>query len=66
MFKTPDNIEEIEIALEETAKIHRAALDGTLYTNIGRNADAKLYDFLCSIQEVPIIVDNMGLVVGTA
>jgi hypothetical protein len=65
MIKTP-NIQDIEVALKETSKIHRAALDGTLYTNIGRNADAKLYDFLCAIQELPIMVQNMGIVVGKA
>ena len=60
------NIKEMEVAMRESARIHRAALDQSLYTNIGKQNDAELYDFLCAIQEIPQMVDTWGIVVGHA
>jgi hypothetical protein len=60
------NIKEMETALRESTRIHRAALDQSLYTNIGKQNDAELYDFLCAIQEIPQMVDTWGIVVGHA
>ena len=60
------NIAEMEVAMKESCRIHRAALDQSLYTNIGKKNDAELYDFLCAIQEIPQMVDTWGIVVGHA
>ena len=60
------NIKEMEVAMRESARIHRAALDQSLYTNIGKKNDEQLYDFLCAILEIPDMVDTWGIVVGYA
>ena len=60
------NINEMETALRESVRIHRAALDQSLYTNIGKKNDEQLYDFLCAILEIPDMVDTWGIVVGYA
>ena len=60
------NIKEMESALRESVRIHRAALDQSLYTNIGKKNDEQLYDFLCAILEIPDMVDTWGIVVGNA
>ena len=64
-IQTP-NIKEMEVALRESVRIHSAVLDQSLYTNIGKQNDAELYDFLCAIQEIPQMVDTWGIVVGHA
>ena len=65
MYKEP-NIAEMEVAMKESARIHRAALDQSLYTNIGKKNDAELYDFLCSMLEIPQMKETWGIVVGEA
>ena len=60
------NSVEIEKALQHTMSIHKGALDQTLYTNIGKKNDAKLYDFLCAMIEIPQMAEDWGLIVGEA
>jgi hypothetical protein len=60
------NSAEMEEALRHTSSMHTAILDQTLYTNIGKNNDEKLYNFLCAMREIPQMVEYWGIVVGEA
>jgi hypothetical protein len=66
MRQVEPNLAELELAARESNRIHKAALDQTLYTNIGKQNDAELYEFLCAVQEIPNMVDTWGIVVGYA
>jgi len=52
--------------MQESARIHKAALDQSLYTTIDKKNDEELYEFLCAIQEIPELVNTWGIVVGQA
>jgi hypothetical protein len=64
--KEHSNLAEIELAMQESARIHKAALDQSLYTTIDKKNDEELYEFLCAIQEIPELVNTWGIVVGQA
>jgi|TARA_R110002020_G_scaffold281736_4_gene497458 hypothetical protein len=66
MIKNTPNLVEMEQAMQESARIHKAVLDQSIYTNIGKKNDAELYDFLCAVQEIPQMVDTWGIVIGYA
>lgn len=54
---------EMKKAMRESAKVHKSALNESLYL---KGKDKHLYEFLCALHDIPEMVEDWGLIVGEA